>query len=137
MLAERSVWAITPRIGRGVSRIGSADEALSVLWTIPIGVKTVLFYPVSSSFHLEAGGKLNILSIGIRYPSNKEDELDLKLLHTINGFNGIVDITAVYRGINKLRLSLTLSQQLSNTSAWDESVLFANNNLLFGLAYDF
>ena len=116
---------------------GSADEALSVLWTIPIGVKADLFYPVSPSFHFEFGGKLNILSIGLRYPSNREDDLDLKLLHAGNGFNGIVDITAVYRGIKKLRLSLTLSQQLSNTTAWEESVLLATNNLLFGLAYDF
>ena len=116
---------------------GSSDEALSVLWTIPIGIKADLFFPLSSSFHLEAGGRLNLVSVGLRYPSNKEDDLDLKLLNPVNGLNGKIEFGAVYRVMDKIRLNFTLSQQLSNTSAWDESVLFAHNNLILGLSYEF
>jgi len=114
---------------------GSSDEALSVLLTIPLGVKANLFYPISPSFHIEIGGYLNVFSVGLRYPSNKEDELDLKLLHPVNGFNGILDVAAMYRLQSKINLSITLNQQLSNTTAWDESVLFANTNFLIGLLY--
>ncbi len=108
------------------------DDAISVFSTIPVGIKSTMSFSVSQKILLEADLYLNILSIGLRFPSNAEDEVDVKLLHPINGFKGDVDLTVRYKIFKKLSLYLALRQQASRISAWDEELLHGNSSLVIG-----
>jgi len=111
------------------------DDAVSVFSTIPVGIKSKISIPLSQKILLEADLYLNILFVGLRFPSNTEDEVDAKLLHPINGFKGDIDLTLRYKMFKKLSLSLALRQQASRISAWDEELLYGNSNLVIGLQF--
>jgi len=111
------------------------DDAISVFSTIPVGIKSKISIPLSQKIRFEADLYLNIFSLGLRFPSNMEDELDAKLLHSINGFKGDIDLNVRYKMFKKLSLSLALKQQASRISAWDEELLYGNSNLVIGLQF--
>ena len=111
------------------------DDAISIFSTIPVGIKSKISFSVNQKLLLEADLYLNILSLGLRFPSNAEDEVDVKLLHPINGFKGDIDLTLRYKMFKKLSLSLALKQQAARISAWDEELLYGNSSLVMGLQY--
>ncbi len=114
-----------------------SEEVVSIAFTLPIGLVSKLAVPFGRRFALIADVDIDVFSLGLRYPSNGEDDFDGRLLHVINGFVGGLDLRARYRLGSKFAASLVVRQRANSITAWDESLLVGGASVGIALGVQF
>ncbi len=114
------------------------EDAVSILVTLPLGLVSKLAVPFGQRFALIADLDIDVFSLGLRYPSNGDEDFDAKLLHAINGFVSGLDLRAQYRLGHKAAVSLVIRQRVSSITAWDEGLLVggASVGIALGVQFD-
>ncbi len=114
------------------------EDAVSIVVTLPLGLVSKLAVPFGRRFALIANMDIDVFSLGLRYPSNGDDDFDARLLHAINGFAGGLDLRAQYRLGPKFAVSLVARQRVNSITAWDEGLLVggASVGIALGVQFD-
>ena len=113
-----------------------SEEVVSIAFTLPVGLVSKLAVPFGRRFAVIADADIDVVSLGIRYPSNGEDDFDGRLLHVINGFVGGLDLRVRYR-VSKLAASLVVRQRANSITAWDEGLLIGGASVGIALGVQF
>lgn len=115
-----------------------SEEVVSMVVTLPVGLVSKLAVPFGRRFALIADVDIDVVSLGLRYPSNGEDDFDGRLLHVINGFAGGLDLRAQYRLTSSFAASLVVRQRANSITAWDEGLLVggASVGIALGVQFD-